>query len=254
MRLQTLVAHQLSQSVMLKATEGKVEMSSTSPETGTATTHLAGSEDNAEKYLHDVSGDAEGFEGETPQAKQAKAEALAHARAARAARARYARLTSQQAGVPTQNPNNKMQAENFNDVMAQGDRIGGAEASLVATKVFDQVRTLMPEATTPLGKGTQALLSYAPLLWLRPEKRGSGVGAFVADPRVWSLPAVVGLAVVGDQVKGRITQILDRFTQLQTEKEQLKGEVMELVTNAVESKVAELRQNPSSTSSKGKSA
>jgi uncharacterized protein YjdB len=200
--------------VRLKATERKVEMSSTAPDT--EATHLAGNDDSAEKYVDGMSGDGEGFEAETPQARQAKAEALAHARAARAARAKYARLVSQQAGVPNRNPHNRMQAESFSDVVtAQGDRIGGTESSLAATKVLDQLRSSFPDiaGTNPVIKPVvEAGLPYLPLLLLRPAKRGSGLGAFVSDPRVWSGGLIAALAVA-KQLKGRIAHVVNvKFT------------------------------------------
>src|SRR5512133_568384 len=97
---------------MLGTTERKAKMTSPSPDPDTeATTPLPSDDDSATKHLEGVSGDAGSFEAESPQARQAKAEALAHARAARVARAKYARLVSQQIGVPNSNPGNKMQAE-----------------------------------------------------------------------------------------------------------------------------------------------
>jgi hypothetical protein len=192
--------------VRLNGTGRKVEMSSTAPDPNTVATHLAGNDDSQENYVDPMSGEAEGFEAETPQARQAKAEALAHARAARAARAKYARLVSQQAGVPNRNPI-RMQAESFNSIVtAQGDSIHGTEASLAATKVVDQLRSSFPglAGTHPVIKPVvEAGLPYLPLLLLRPAKRGNGVGAFVSDPRVWSAGLITALAVAEQFNDGR---------------------------------------------------
>lgn len=246
------MAYQLLQRMKLQATDRKVAMSSTSPETEPTATHLGGAEDGAEKYLHDVSG--EGLEAESPQAKQAKAEALAHARAARAARARYARLTSQQPGVYNRNPNNMMPAESYGEVMtAQDDRIGGVEASLVTNILFDEVRALLPKATTPLGNVPSALLSYLPFLWLRPARRGSGFGAVVTDPRVWSIPAILAVTVGGEAVKGKVVEMLrdlDAARKSHAERdEQLKSQVSEVVIDIVDARLAERLPNTTSTPS-----
>jgi hypothetical protein len=191
--------------------ERKAEMSSTSPEPDAQTTPVAGNDDSAEKY-GDMNGNAEGFEAESPQAKQAKAEALAHARAARAARAKYARMVSQQAGAPN-SPNNKMQAESFGDmVAAQGNRIGGVELSFIASRLVDQINRSLIEVrqrdpavnegwSHPAVKAAlSGLVAWAPLGLLRPGKRGHGVRGIVSNPRTLSFGAatLIGLVEVID--------------------------------------------------------
>lgn len=229
-------------------------MSSTSPDPDTEAAPVAGNDDSAAKYLDGVSGDAEGFEAESPQARQAKAEALAHARAARAARAKYARLVSQQAGVPNRNPNNKMQAESFSDmVAAQGDRIGGAEMSLVVTRVVDQLHSSFAEVREmpPAAKaGVAGLAAWVPLLLLRPAKRGHGVGGFVSDPRVWSFGA---LALVA------LGEIVDTNARLKRDGDQVKAKVPEKVSEISDRPAMRQersggpRQTAVSTTPKGKS-
>jgi hypothetical protein len=195
-------------------------MSNTSPDPNTTPTQLPGGGDNPEHYLDDLNGEGEGSETESPQAKRARAEALAHARAARMARAKYIRLTGQ-AGARNRSSQARMQVEASSDLAeAQDRRIGGTEASLAASKVVDQLRSSFPgieQAHPAIKPFVKAGLPYLPLLLLRPEKRGSGVGALVSDPRVWSGALIAGLAV-GEQFKGRIAEIIDiKFTR--TEKE-----------------------------------
>jgi hypothetical protein len=172
-------------------------MSNTSPEPDAQATPMAGNDDSAEKYGA-MNGNAEGFEGESPEAKQAKAEALAHARAARAARAKYARLVSQQGGA-NPNPNNKMHAGSMGDLMAaQSNRIGGAEWSLAASRVVDQIHSGFVDVRDPeprVKAGLSALAALLPVAALRPPKRGHGIGALVTDPRWLSLGAAVVVAV-----------------------------------------------------------
>ena len=176
-------------------------MSSTSPEA----TPAASSDDSPTRQLEGASGDAESFEAESPQARQAKAEALAHARAARAKRAEYARLVSQQNGVPNPNPNNKMQAESLSDIVpAQGNSIVGAEMALIAARIVDQAHSSLLEVPAvqdwpPAAKAAVAgVAAWAPLTLLRPAKRRHGFGGFVTDPRVWTLgpSALLALAKV----------------------------------------------------------
>jgi hypothetical protein len=235
--------------VRLNATERKVEMSSTSPVSDTDATHPDGNEDSAEKYLHDISGEAEGIEVESPQAKQAKAEALAHTRAARAARARYARLTSLQTGVGNRNAQNKMQAESYSDVLATLDqRINGTEWSLllnrVSNQLVDDVRTLVPE-DSPFRSPVLAAVSNWPVVLLR-HKRGSGVWGFLSDPRVWTFPVVAALAAVGDQLnqrKRKEAERVDQAARSEKEEDQLKGERAEMLARR-ESDLAEARKDP----------
>jgi hypothetical protein len=210
-------------------------MASTSTGSDPAATHLTGNDDSTEKYFDGMSSDAEGYEAETPQARQAKAEALAHARAARAARAKYTRLASQPAGGSNRNPHNTMQAESFYDLMAaQGDRIGGTEASLVATRVADQFRNaflddfLEGDRTHPAAKaGVAGLISWLPLLPLRNDKRDGGVGGFLSDPRVLSFGAIT-LVALGETFKENIRKIFDTNERLKSVGDQVNGQIAAL--------------------------
>jgi hypothetical protein len=158
---------------------------------------MAGNDDSAEKYSP-MNGNAEGLEGESAEARQARAEALAHAKAARAAKAKYARLVSQQGGT-NPNPGNKMHVESLADLMAaQSNRIGGAELSFIASRFVDQIHSGFAEvrdSKPPVKAGLSGLATWVPLAFLRPPKRRHGIGAFVTDPRILSLGAAVVIAV-----------------------------------------------------------
>ena len=162
-------------------------MSSTSPELGTGASPVAGNDDSATRHLEGVSGGAVSFEAESAEAKQAKAEALAHARAAREARAKYARLVSQQDGVPSSNPGNKMPADSVSDMVAsQSNSIVGTETAFIVSRIVDHAHSALEgQERDPLTTLRAGLTAYAPLLFLRPAKRRHGFWGFVSDPRVW---------------------------------------------------------------------
>jgi hypothetical protein len=196
-------------------------MSSTAPEPVTEATKVAGNVNGADKYPDATSSVAEGFEGESPQAKQARAEALAHARAARAATAKYARLVSQQAGGFNRNSHNGMPADSFSHMMTtQGDRIGATEASLALTRIADQLRIafldderMRPHLKAPLKAGLTGAAAWLPLMWLRPASREGGAGGFVSDPRVWSLGGIALITIVDlfkDQIFGHFRSDEDK--------------------------------------------
>lgn len=244
-------------------TERKAEMSSTSPGPDPAVTHPAGNDDSAERYLDGMSADAEGFEAETPQARQAKAEALAHARAARAARAKYARLVSQPVGAPNRNPHDKLPTDTLADLMAaQGDRIGGTEASLVASRVADQFRGafledfLNGDRTHPAAKaGVEGLISWLPLLPLRNVKREGGVGRLMSDPRVLSFGAIT-LVALGETFKDQIRKIFDSNERLKSSGEKFDGEIAHLNDRVArnERTIEELRHNAATTTAHDQSS
>jgi hypothetical protein len=178
-------------------------MSSTAPEPDTQATPIGSNDDSAEKY-GDMNGNADGFEAESPQAKQAKAEALAHARAARAARAKYTRLVSQQAGAGNPNPMNRVQAESLGDKVATlSNRIDGAELSFALARIVDQFHHssfVEAKERDPGGKAVwSGLATFAPVMFLRPRKRGHGVGGRLSDPRILSL-GVTALVALADAI------------------------------------------------------
>jgi hypothetical protein len=88
-----------------------------------------------------------------------------------------------------------------------GKRIGRTEAALAASTVVNQVEATFPAATAnPVAR---VILPLAPLMLLKPERKGVG------DPRVLAGVAVVGLAVTrelkswqtgGDPVAVRIVR------------------------------------------------
>jgi hypothetical protein len=204
-------------------------MSTTSPEPVTEATKVAGNASSTDKYPDAMSADAEGFEAESPQARQARVEAMAHARAARAAKAKYARLVSQQASGPNGNAHNDMHAGSFNGMMtAQGDRIGGTEASLAVARIADQLRLVFLDEKRVhpgLKAGLTGVAAWLPLVWLRPPTRGSGVGGFVSDPRVLSFGGIA-LVTLADIFKDKIFDINRR---LRSDDDQAQDTVAELL-------------------------
>jgi uncharacterized protein YjdB len=166
----------------------------------TDTANVPDGEDSMENYADEMSGEAGSSGLEGSEAKRAKAQAIALSKAAETARARYARLASPSAGLGAWDVQSGLQADGASDsVAAHGSRVGGIETALAATTVVDQLQTSFPAVTAnPVVK---AGLPWAPLLLLKPSKRGSGFGAVVSDPRVWSAVAVAGLAIASETMK-----------------------------------------------------
>jgi hypothetical protein len=106
--------------------------------------------------------------------KRAKEQARAAARAAQGTKARYAQM----------NPNDHEMSE-------QDRRIDGAEVAVVASAVVSQFQNLYPDFTR--NRFIQAGISWAPLVLLKPRRRGDGFGALASDPRVWSFALMEGL-------------------------------------------------------------
>jgi hypothetical protein len=135
----------------------------------------------------------EGSSGlESSDARRAKAQAMALSQAAESARARYARLASSQGRLSKSEHHNEMLANDTEDlVMEQGKRIDRIETALAATTVASQLSSLDAVKNNVVLK---TAVPWAPLLFMKPAHRESGVAGFVADPRVWSLVAAAALA------------------------------------------------------------
>jgi hypothetical protein len=208
-----------------------------------STAHLSGNDDGEERYFDGMRGDAEGPEAEAPDARQARAEALAHVRAARAAKARYERLMTQQADASNRNPDSRMQAHSLTNMLAaHDDRIDRTEVSLAATRIVDQARSafldnfLENERENAAAKAlVSGVASYAPLLALKPSRRDGG--SFVSDPRVWSVGAIA-LVALGETFKDRIKRVFDS-------NEQANGKLAELTDRVAtnERTMEEVRRN-----------
>jgi len=80
---------------------------------------------------------------------------------------------------------------------AQSRRVDATEAALAGTVVERQLQASFGDlrGTNPF---VAAGFRVAPLLLLKPEKRGGGFGAFASDPRVVALALVAGLTVVSE--------------------------------------------------------
>jgi hypothetical protein len=179
-----------------------MEMTSTTTEPGGAQVD-ASAEANA------------GAMSESEQARQARAEALGHIRAARAARAKYSRLAGASPALSQNIPQDTLdwiEDEVFPQSVPVGDRISRQETSYALSRVLDHFREAfiddaakMPPVLKAILNGTTA---YAPLLFLKPERRGDGVGAMVRDPRVWPLGLIL-LMTLGDAFGAKIWKVLE---------------------------------------------
>jgi hypothetical protein len=173
------------------------------PDVDTEASVTLGTAGSAEQGVGAMSGDVQGAEGESPQAKQAKAEALEHARAARAAAARYARL-ARQAGA--RNPNLQMNvlADPY-DAMEVQSRIGRTEMALAATVVTRQIeRKFLPNEKDLSQRVGGAVLSWVPLMLLNPGRRGGGLWGFVSDPRWGSFGLIAVITATREVLKDRL--------------------------------------------------
>jgi Bacterial Ig-like domain (group 2) len=150
--------------------------------------------------------------------------ALRQDRAQRAARTRTRRaigggrpapttraaVRTTQVAVRDLNLETKVQIDALRSALAaQSKRTSRSEASAVTSALASQFQGSFPQLVThPAAK---AVLSFAPLLLLSPAKKGTGVGAFASDPRVWGFGGIAALAVVAHFVDGgrgvRITRI-----------------------------------------------
>jgi hypothetical protein len=78
---------------------------------------------------------------------------------------------------------------------AQGKRMSRSEYAAVAGVAISQ---FIESFKAPENAYAKAALRFSPLLLLSPQKRGTGVEAFVKDPRVLGAAAVAGITVLGE--------------------------------------------------------
>ena len=84
-------------------------------------------------------------------------------------------------------------------LMGQQKRITRNEYALAASKVIDEIQTQFPEIKD--NKVIKTALPLAPLLFLKPKKRGSGFESVITDPRVWG-PLLAAGAALYKETKG----------------------------------------------------
>jgi uncharacterized protein YjdB len=78
---------------------------------------------------------------------------------------------------------------------AQEKRIAGGENSQAASKVIDEFKTQFPSlVSNPVIK---TALPLAPLLFLKPEKKGKGLESLITDPRIWGPALTAAIAIFG---------------------------------------------------------
>jgi hypothetical protein len=97
-----------------------------------------------------------------------------------------------------------MQAEAFGSALAaQGKQIRASTTAVAASAVVAPLQSFLETSAPDLTKNRyfKKGLPLAPLLLLRPPKRGDGLQALVADPRVWAVAAVAGL-VIAEEIRG----------------------------------------------------
>jgi hypothetical protein len=171
-----------------------------------------------ESYLDDVGGDGEAFDEADDSAEARVSRSRRTARARRLAQARHraalARARSQRAaqGRPTTaavvrrteaevanlEVETKVQADAVNSALAaQAKRIRAGETATAASTVVAPLLSFLQNAAPQVGNNdfTKKGLPLAPLLLLKPAKRGQGVQGLLSDPRVWAIGATAGLAL-----------------------------------------------------------
>lgn len=79
---------------------------------------------------------------------------------------------------------------------AQSKRIGGTESAITAGKVIDEVTAQFPKLND--NKFVKTGLPLAPLLFLKPPKKGDGVESFAFDPRIWGPLLAAGAALINE--------------------------------------------------------
>lgn len=79
---------------------------------------------------------------------------------------------------------------------AHSKRIGGTENSITASKVVEELSAQFPDLLT--NKFVKTGLPLAPLFFLKPPKKGSGVESFARDPRVWGTLLAAGAALISE--------------------------------------------------------
>ena len=183
-----------------------------------------GGDEGAEGYFEDMNGDGEAFAESYDDAeatstrdhrrrRRARARRLARARRRAAlARARYGRrpagpttaaavVRKTEAEVANLDVETKVHADAVDSQLAaQAKRIRAAETATAASAIVNPLQRFLEgtPSTSELAKSPlfKAGLPLAPLLLLRPAKRGEGPEALVADPRVWAVAALAGLGIV----------------------------------------------------------
>jgi hypothetical protein len=128
-------------------------------------------------------------------------QALARARSAARARpgAMPARPSAATA-IRTLDLETKVQEDSFrNAISMHNRRMSRAEYVAVAGAATNQFIESFDEPDNPYFR---AGLRFAPLLFLMPQKRGTGFGGFVKDPRVIGLAAVAAITFAGEN-RGR---------------------------------------------------
>jgi hypothetical protein len=81
----------------------------------------------------------------------------------------------------------------------QQKRISRNEYALAASKVVDEVKEQFPDLEK--NKVIKTALPLAPLLFLKPQKRGTGFESVITDPRVWA-PILAGAAALYKETTG----------------------------------------------------
>jgi hypothetical protein len=88
---------------------------------------------------------------------------------------------------------------------AQGERLSGVEAAVAGTAVVKQLQTSFPLGPNiPFSSVVNAALPLAPLLFFKPEKRGTGVMSVVSNPKFWA-PALVTGIVVAEEIQRHVS-------------------------------------------------
>ena len=114
--------------------------------------------------------------------------------------------------TPIQPPSSPAPADNSGEIRA-------IEVTVAANAIVDQIQASFPTfASHPFAK---AALNYAPLLLLKPASQGTGVGATLSNPKVFSAAAITGLTVAAQimAAKGDIRLAGIQITRFQPELE-----------------------------------
>jgi hypothetical protein len=157
--------------------------------------------EGAESYDH---GESEDYGEESPAERRRRAQRrrVALRRQQELARAR----ASQRAGVVPVRPSASAAIRTLDlETKVQDDRLRSTNAALNSRMNRSEYAAVVGAATNqfiesfqePQNPYVRAGLRFAPLLLLSPQKRGAGLGAFVADPRVLGVAAVAAITFAG---------------------------------------------------------
>jgi hypothetical protein len=98
---------------------------------------------------------------------------------------------------------------------AQAERINSTQAALAGTVVVDQLQKSFPlDGRNLASRIGNAIIPLTPLFLVKPEKRGTGMGSYVSDPRVWSLALVAGIVATKELVGRRKPSIARNIPEL----------------------------------------